>query len=297
MKYLPMRHLNQGLIILGLLLSVPAVAVLTLPPLTNTPGATLLPGKFIWFDLATPDLQNQKAFYGDLFGWTFSSPGGSDDQYTLVLNQGQAIAGMFSFEPPDGEKDAANWISLMSVPDADAAVKTARASGGKVDVAAASVPRRGRHALLRDPGGALFGVLRSDSGDPPDGEVPIGGVLWVDLFALDVDEMTRFYSSLAPFEMRTMDIKENVSRVILSTQGEPRAGIVMVADDANRSAWVPYVRVSDVPAVLEKVVAAGGFAIVPTNPELLDGNLAIFVDPNGAVMGIVKWDYSEGGGP
>jgi predicted enzyme related to lactoylglutathione lyase len=74
----------------------------------------------------------------------------------------------------------------------------------------------------------------------------------------------------------------------------PRAGIVPVDEEANRSAWVPYVRVEDVEATLEKVVAGGGFAIVPPDPQLLDGNVAVFVDPNGGVTGIVKWDYEEG---
>ena len=46
---------------------------------------------------------------------------------------------------------------------------------------------------------------------------------------------------------------------------------------------------------LEKVVNGGGFAIVPPDQQLLDGNLAVFVDPNGGVTGIVKWDYAEAG--
>ena len=68
-----------------------------------------------------------------------------------------------------------------------------------------------------------------------------------------------------------------------------------VDEEANRSAWVPYVRVADVEATLERVVNGGGFAIVPPDPQLLDGNLAVFVDPNGGVTGIVKWEYGEAG--
>ena len=266
-----------------------------LPPINDPATNDRLPGKFTWFDLATPAIQGQRDFYAHVFGWSFRSPGNSEDGYTLILNRGRVIGGMFEFEPPGGEQDGAAWLALMSVEDPDAALKAVEAGGGSVDIRPASVPNRGKHALFRDPAGAVFGVLRSDSGDPPDAEVPIGGFLWVDLFARDVEAMTAFYSALAPYESEDREITQGVSRKLLSAHGYPRASIVPVDEEANRSAWVPYVRVADIEATLEKVVNGGGFAIVPPDQQLLDGNLAVFVDPNGGVTGIVKWDYEEGG--
>ena len=181
----------------------------------------------------------------------------------------------------------------MSHPDPDAAAKMVQANGGKVNVSPATVPGRGRHALFEDPTGAQFGVLASSSGDPADREVEIGDFLWVDLFAQDIDAMSRFYSALAPYSEERREVIDGVERVILSAHGMPRAGIVPVDEEANRSAWIPYVRVMDVEATLEQVVEGGGFTIVAPDPVLLDGNLAVFVDPNGGVMGIVKWEDEE----
>jgi predicted enzyme related to lactoylglutathione lyase len=263
-----------------------------LPALNESASGLRLPGKFVWFDLATPALSEQQAFYQDVFGWTYRSPGLSEDEYVLVLNRGRAIAGMFRAEPPGGEQDGATWISLMSVNDVANAVRESRGAGGDVEVAAASVPNRGRHALLRDPAGALFGVLRSDSGDPPDEEVPIGGILWVDLFARDVQAMADFYRRMAPYEVSVRHVAEGVDGRLLTAQGMPRAGIVPVDEEANRSAWVPYVRVEDVEATLALAVDGGGFVIVAPDPDLLNGDLGVFVDPNGGVMGVVKWDYT-----
>ena len=264
-----------------------------LPPLNETPSGISLPGKFTWFDLATPAIESQKSFYGDVFGWSYRTPGRSEDAYTLILNRGQAIGGMFNYEPPGGEQDGAAWIVLMSVDDPDAAVKSVQSGGGRVEIQPATVPNRGRHALFRDPAGAMFGVLKSSSGDPPDAQVEIGGILWVDLYARDVDAMAGFYSGLAPYEIEKREMAQDIFRTLLNAHGMPRAGIVPVDEEANRSAWVPYVRVDDVEATLEKVVAGGGFAIVPPDQQLLDGNIAVFVDPNGGVTGIVKWDYEE----
>ena len=279
------------------LMSTAAAQTPQLPPLNSPATGEQLPGKFIWFDLATPATANQQRFYRDVFGWSFDTPTQTDDGYTLIKNNSRAIAGMFRHEPPSGEQDGATWIALMSVADPDQAASIVKTNGGSVEIAASDVAGRGRHALFRDPGGAIFGVLRSTSGDPFDEEVELGGIIWVDLFARDIEAMTKFYSALAPFEAVDREITEDVSRKILSAHGMPRAGMVQVDEEANRSAWVPYVRVDDVAATLEKVVAFGGFAIVQPNEELYDGNVAVFVDPNGGVTGIVKYEYDEESSP
>ena len=264
-----------------------------LPPLNDPPTDERLPGKFIWFDLATPAISDQKRFYGSVFGWTFESPVRTDDAYVFIKNRGRAIGGMFLHEPPDGEQDGAAWIALMSVADTDDAASIVEASGGNVEVDPANVVGRGRHAVFRDPAGAVFGVLNSESGDPFDEEVEIGAIIWVDLFARNVDDMARFYGALAPFEIADRDITDDVARKVLSAHGMPRAGIIPVDEEANRSAWVPYVRVEDVEATLEKVIAGGGFTIVAPDENLHDGNVAVFVDPNGGVTGIVRYEYAE----
>lgn len=293
------RHrpvLRARLLLGALLCSLASIAASQspppLPPLNPTPTEVSLPGKFTWFDLATPALGTAQGFYQDVFGWTYESPGPTADEYVLIFNQGEAIGGMFRAEPPGGEQDGATWLALFSVPDVDAAVAAAKAAGGSVEVEAVTVPDRGRHALLRDPAGAVFGVLRSASGDPLDEEVPVGGMFWVDLFARDVEAMTEFYARLAPFEASERGVPGGGEGRLLRASGMLRGGIVPVDEEANRSAWVPYVRVEDVQAALDRAVEGGGFVIVAPDPEILDGNLGIFVDPNGGVTGVVAWDYA-----
>lgn len=293
MKILTNRTLGVLAGIVCLAFTSHSLAAPILPAINEPASGTQLPGKFTWFDLATPAIKEQKSFYSDVFGWSFSPLSNTDDSYTLILNKGRLIGGMFNFSPSQDVADGAIWISLLSVESPEKAEQTVKDNGGQLELAAQQVPNRGRHALFRDPAGALFGVLLSDSGDPADYEVAIGEFIWVDLFARDVGEMTAFYQQLAPYEATTEAITEDVSRTILKANGMARAGIVPVDEEANRSAWVPYVRVADVTATLEKVVAGGGFAIVPPDERLLNGNLAVFVDPAGAVTGIIKWDYEK----
>jgi predicted enzyme related to lactoylglutathione lyase len=264
-----------------------------LPALSTPTTGERIPGKFVWFDLATPNLGEAQAFYQDVFGWTYRSPGPSAEEYVLVLNGGQPVAGMFQAEPAGGEQDGATWLSLLSVDDVDRAVATVRAAGGSVEVEPADMPDRGRHALLRDPADAIFGVLRSSSGDPEDAEIPVGGIFWVDLFARDIEAMAAFYGRLAPYEVTSRQIAEAGEGRFLNAGGMPRAGIVPVDEEANRSAWVPYVRVTDVQATLDRAVEGGGFVIIAPDPAILNGNLGVFVDPNGGVTGAVRWDYDQ----
>jgi predicted enzyme related to lactoylglutathione lyase len=287
------------MLLLALLLPTLALAQAPprLPPIDPSPGEIRIPGKFVAFDLATPDLGGAQAFYQDVFGWSYRSPGASAEEYVIVLNGGQPVAGMFRSEPPGGEQDGATWLALLSVDDVDAAVAAATRAGGTVEVRAADVPDRGRHALLRDPAGAIFGVLTSSSGDPADAPVPVGGILWVDLFARDLDAVAEFYGRIAPYSVTERQIAEGAVGRVLHAGGRPRAGIVPVDEESNRSAWVPYVRVDDVQAALDRAVDGGGFVIVAPDPALLDGNLGIFVDPNGGVTGVVKWDDGAEAGP
>lgn len=282
-----------GLITSFLVVAGAATPTPQLPPLNEPASGLQLPGKFIWFDLATPAIKEQQNFYGNVFGWSFESPLRTEDQYLLIVNGDHPIGGMFSYEPPDGEQDGAAWIGLMSVPDTERAAQTVKENGGSVEINPTQVPGRGRHALFRDPAGAIFGVLRSDSGDPPDVEVEIGDVLWVDLYARDLERMVAFYQQLAPYEVNPREIADAIPGKTLSIDGVLRGGVVAVDEEANRTAWVPYIRVADVSRTLEKVEAGGGFAIVPPDERLLDGNLAVFVDPNGGVTGIIKWEYAE----
>ena len=285
-----------GIMTVWLVVAVAATPAPRLPALNDTPSGLELPGKFIWFDLATPALKSQQEYYRNVFGWSFRSPAANQDQYILIMNNGRAIGGMFESEPPEGEQDGATWISLMSVTNVDQALQIAQANGASVEVQPGHVADRGRHALFRDPAGALFGVLKSDSGDPPDAQVDVGAVFWVDLYARDIEKLAAFYAALAPYEVTLRKVPGEAEGKILKAHGMPRAGIVEVGEEANRSAWVPYILVDDVAETLRKAEEFGGFSIIQPDEELLDGNLAVFVDPQGAVTGIVKWEYQEDSG-
>ena len=285
-----MKHLHFFLLVmLSLILPVHIVfSAPVLPPLNSVNTGERIPGKFIWFELATVDLEQEKKFYGEVFGWTFQQLGQADAQYTLIKNGDQNIAGLFQVKPRESVKLGALWIGLMSVLDLNKTVDAAKQLGGSVHTPATTLANRGTYALLKDPEGAFFGVLKSDSGDPPDHKVQTGDFLWVDLFAKDMQRAASFYQKLAGYEV--VDDEKGVQRKFLRAADKYRAGIVPRPEEANRSGWLPYIKVNDVAATLAKAEAAGGTIMVEPDKSLLNGNLAIFADPEGGIIGIVKWE-------
>jgi hypothetical protein len=252
-------------------------------------SARYYPGKFVWFDLVTDDPAALRQFYGTVFGWHFRTVGKPPASYTLIENAGDSIGGMFYHARPAGASSSARWLALISVPDPAQSVRYVEQHGGKVIVPPATIAGRGTHALFRDPQGAVFGVLKSESSDRPDTPVETGDFFWVDLLVPDPAKATEFYSGLAGYEASDREVNASVKRVVLSSEGYARAGIVPLPPAVKQPGWLPYVLVDDVAGTLGKATAAGGRVLLQPRADLLDGNLAVIADPRGGVLGVVSW--------
>ena len=284
----------MGRHVLALMVALHAVCAAAAPlgP-DGTPGR-YLPGKFIWFDLATEDPAGARAFYGAVFGWKFRDGGGGPEGYALIENGVHGkVGGIFRHMRPAGAKVGARWLSVIAVRDPARAASLARERGGSVLLAPKSVPGRGTHAVLRDPEGAAFGVLAAEGGDPPDTPVADGEVFWLDLFARDPAKAAAFYAELAGFDVDVGEVGGR-ERTLLSTGGIARAGITPLRSADDRSGWLPYILVEDVPATLARARRAGGRVLLEPRAHVLGGNLAIIADPSGGAVGVVNWDDGKG---
>jgi uncharacterized protein len=126
-------------------------------PKTNI-GAQLLaePGALSWTELMTNDTDKAGAFYQELFGYTLT-PFGPDGSYT-VFNKGETqIAGMMK-APTEGMPP--NWGIYFTTEDADTVAQKVKAAGGQVYMGPQDMPEVGRVAVLADPQGAAFGVIK-----------------------------------------------------------------------------------------------------------------------------------------
>jgi hypothetical protein len=248
------------------------------------------PGKFIWYDLITDEPDAAQRFYQSVFGWSFRPVPADAGSYTLIENGGDRIGGIFVHGRPAGSARGSRWVPVMSVADAGAAVEEVRRNGGSIVAPLATVAGRGRHALLSDPEGALFGVLRAERGDPADTPVEDGDFFWLDLFARDQQLAADFYRRIGGYDVSQTPAATGATRFVLQAQGYARAGILPLPQGLQQSGWLPYVLVEDIPATLKKVAAAGGRVVVQPDAHLLNGKVAVIVDTGGGVLGIIDWE-------
>jgi uncharacterized protein len=265
------------------------------PPIVDPATGQHTPGRWVWGDLVTSDVAVAADFYGQVFGWTFETYGGDDDRdtYTLALADGLPIGGMvFDRRAMKDGMPSARWIGLISVPDVRSAADAVTRAGGTVVVAPVMLGERGETAVFRDPEGALFGAVRSANGDPADYAGDLNEWLWLDLWTADVDRAATFYRAVAGYDVQPVQ-KEGLRRgVHLVSGGFARAGIMQKDDDRETSVWLPYLRVADASATVERARAAGG-RVIRDPVDLGPAIVAIIADPTGAPVGVAQLPDAE----
>lgn len=263
-----------------------------LPPLNDPPTDTRLPGKFVWVDLLTPDVERAEAFYGGLFGWSFRKIGNAESAYTLAFLGEEPMAGMVRVTAQQGERRQARWVGFISVPDVSEAQRLVLSQGGKVLVSARSFPRRGDLAVFADRERAIFGVLSSSAGDVEDFLTEMGEWIWAQFLSREGEEAALFYASIGASEVLDAPRPEGARRWLLVSQGYARASIVEIppARTDARPGWLGYVRVAEVGSTIALAEKLGGQVLVAPRPDLFGGRVALLADPSGASFGVLQWD-------
>ncbi len=276
--------------VLGMALLSACAPTYTVPPVNPQPTGERHVGKWVWFDLLTHDARAAERFYGELFGWTFDR--GVDDEgnpFVAISLGDRAIAAMVEVDELENDVSRARWIPYVSVESVDAAVDLVEAQGGEVFAEAQDLEHRGRLAVVADPGGAVFGVLRSTSGDPSDLDPRPGGFFWNELWTADVQAAVDFYHGLTGYGHVVVDFPGAGDYDVLQAEDRPRAGIVPLPFEGVTPHWLPYVLVDDPRTIAARVEELGGALILGPHEELRQGSVAIISDPSGAAFTIQRW--------
>lgn len=117
------------------------------------------PGSLAWTQLNTPTPEVARRFYGTLFGWRHRREIlRSGHEYTRWRSECGDFAGaMASY---DGGLGGSQWIPFFAVHDVAASHAFASRLGAKTFVLPSRALSIGHCAVLRDPLGATFGLIR-----------------------------------------------------------------------------------------------------------------------------------------
>ena len=278
----------------GLVCAVAAAAPIELPPLGGGGPTQHHPGKIIWADLVTPDLAAAQLFYSGLFGWTFQIIHAGNTEYAVALADGQPIAGVLQKSPPTDERRQPAWLTFIAVRDVDAAERDALKHGAKSVSKAKSYPGRGRQAVMADPDGAVFAVLASSSGDPPDYLAAPGEWIWSSLLAQDPDREATFYKDVFGYDLFDLPPENGAAHVLLSTDDYARASVnPLPSNGRRRPHWLNFIRVLSASDATAKAVSLGGKVLVEPFEDRHGGKIAVIADPAGAPLGVMEWSESD----
>ncbi len=252
-------------------------------------------GSFIWYELLTKDAARAKAFYDSVCGWNIDAeapPGGMD--YRMInAADGQAGGVMQLNAEMIAGGAQATWLGYLGVDDVDASVAAVVEAGGQVHLPAFDIPGVGRLAMVTDPQGNPFYVMRGavDATSTAYQRMGFGHVSWNELHAPDDAAALAFYGKLFAIEkvggMPMGEMGEYSFIANGDSKGEA-VGAVMPAQPGGRPGWSFYFRVPDITEAQAKVEAGGGKVVM--GPHQVPGGEWVIniVDPEGVTCGIVS---------
>jgi predicted enzyme related to lactoylglutathione lyase len=251
-------------------------------------------GSFIWYELLTKDANAAKAFYDSVVGWNIDAeaPPGDMDYRMIVAHDGMA-GGLMQLNAEmiaGGAKPT--WLGYFGVDDVDASVAAVVADGGQVHLPANDIPGVGRLAMVTDPQGIPFYVMRGASPESSTAyqRMGFGHVSWNELITPDADAALAFYAKqfnvtkIGGMDMGPM----GEYSFIANTESKGEAiGAVMPMPPGGHPGWGFYFRVADINEAKARVEAGGGK--IRNGPMEVPGGEQVLQcdDPEGTPFGLV----------
>lgn len=111
-------------------------------------------GAFCWNELATPNIEAAKDFYGKLLGWQFTDHDMGDTTYTMIHCEGEKFGGMWHIANEHKDQIPPHWMGYILVNDVAATLEQAKTMGATVKVPTTAAGDLGLFGIIMDPAGA-----------------------------------------------------------------------------------------------------------------------------------------------
>lgn len=250
-----------------------------------------LNGTPIWYELMTKDPVAARRFYSEVVGWEIdeSPPAASNMDYRMISAGDGLVGGVLTLTDEMCQQGAAPcWLMYLGVDDVDACVGSIIAAGGRVLMPAFDMPDVGRIAMLSDPQGAPFYVMRETTDEQSTACAPerAGHGAWHELHALDGPQAVQFYTQQFGWRKALGVDMGDMGIYQLFAVGDVDLGGIMTDQRFPRPAWLVYFRVDGIDRAASRIVAAGGQVIhgpmeVPGGGWIVNG-----IDLDGAMFAL-----------
>jgi uncharacterized protein len=219
-------------------------------------------GKFIWYDVMTTDCKAAESFYGRVLGWSARDSGMGDRSYTLFSMGPTTVGGLMPITEEARKRGVPPcWTGYVAVDDVDDYAARVRKAGGAVHRGPEDIPGVGRFAVVADPHGAVFIIMKGNSDQEPEEPAPgaPGHVGWRELHAGDGKSDFAFYSKLFGWrKAEAHDMGELGVYQTFSTGDGAVGGMMTRMPDTPAPFWLYYFNVEAIDSAVARVKGAGG---------------------------------------
>jgi predicted enzyme related to lactoylglutathione lyase len=249
-------------------------------------------GNFCWVEVNSEHPARAKAFYGELFGWTFEDvryPAAGE--YSLVKKGDAQLGGIFRL-PEDAMQRGArpSWLGYVAVEDVTVATKKAEGLGARVYKPPFDAGP-GRMSIVADPTGAPLALWQSAK---PTGTYvwrEPNTMTWFELTTTDPAAATRFYVEMFGWRTELVPMGE-LEYTLLYNGNEQVAGLMPqpkpMRDAKAPSFWTVYFEVEDCDASVARATKLGAETVHPPTDIPNVGRFAILRDGEGAGLALIE---------
>jgi hypothetical protein len=245
-----------------------------------------------WVELNTPDQAASAKFYGDLFGWGTTEPGGEETGgYQMFTQDEKNVAGLMKIMQP---QQPVAWATYIQVDDADKTAADVAAAGGQAIVPVMDVMDIGRMAFFLDPTGAAFGVWQAKSFTGADLVNEPNSLCWNDVMTRDAAKDEAFYGEVFGWSAAAPSFDESGQggyKVWSRPDGGMVGGMMQMTDEMFPAEvpayWAVCFAVADTDAIVTQVTELGGQVTAPAM-DCPIGRFAGFLDPQGAAFTVMQ---------
>lgn len=252
-----------------------------------------------WADAMFPDLEGAKSFYGDVLGWTFGESASEYGNYTQAFSDGKAVAAVVPPMPGDDNAHAA-WCVYLAAADVAATADKAKDAGGTLVMEPMQVGEFGSMALVKEPGGAVFGLWQAGQHKGFEKYGEPGAYTWSEFYTRTPDTTDAFLRGVFSYRKQTV-ADEHVDFAVFNVAGKDDAvlGRMTMGEDFPPAmpAYVNvYFAVDDCDAAVKRATDRGAkLQFGPMSSPF--GRFAALTDPQGANFSVLDPNTREGDMP
>ena len=244
---------------------------------------THAPGTFCFAELHTSELEPDKRFYGELFGWRAVDLPGAGGEYALLQKDGKDVAALRRTTGPR------RWVPYLAVTSVDETATSAHRHGAAIIGAPFDMTGMARLAVVHDPAGGVLGLWESRGhGGAAVLDEP-ASLWWAELVTRDVQVAKNFYANVLGW--RAVDtLKYGIRYSVFKLGDQSVAGLLPIGSDWGPVAthWQVLFATDNADAKFARAKELGGSVIFGPNDVPNAGRAAILLDARNASFVVMQ---------